>query len=227
MISNDLKENSHISSKTEVGIFQKKKNTHNWDPYKALHSLARASFGSTDWSFLSFSSASSFAWLAKKGRNHPEKWENSLFWVVILFLCFFHSDASQRPSTVFFFQKLVCLWPCIPTSPIYNHHRNIGSHSNQPINPTCSISGVDLAFVSFGVPVSPFAFLGLRLLRGNFNGILPGESTKRFTSTTKLPKAKKTWIFGCHDSFFDMKKMWIMKKTRPTYPADSSFCQLG
>ena len=129
-----------------------------------------------------------------------------LFWVVILFLCFFHSDASQRPSTVFFFQKLVCLWPCIPTSPIYNHHRNIGSHSNQPINPTCSISGVDLAFVSFGVPVSPFAFLGLRLLRGNFNGILPGESTKRFTSTTKLPKAKKTWIFGCHDSFFDMKK---------------------
>ena len=29
---------------------------------------------------------------------------------------------------------------------------------------TCSISGVDLAFVSFGVPVFPSTFLGLRLL---------------------------------------------------------------
>ena len=57
-------------------------------------------------------------------------------------------------------------------------------------HPTCSISGVDLAFVSFGVPVSPFAFLGLRLLR-KISMKIARKINETFHKYHKTPQSKK------------------------------------
>lgn len=206
MISNDLKENSHISSKTEVGwgwyLPQKK---------SQLRSVQSSPFLGTCLFWFHRLKLSELLQrfklrlFAKKGRNHPEKWENSFFFGGNLF----SFRWVERPSTAVFFQKL-CLFVFAslpgPTSPSQVIIETWESHT-QPARSRGSTWLLSL--LECLSPPSPFWGYGSS---GKFQWKLPGKSTKRSTSTTKLPKAKKTWIFGCHDSFLIWKKNGKWKK---------------
>ena len=138
------------------------------------------------------------------------------------FVFFFHSDELKDLQLCFFFKSYVCL--CL--HPYQSYIQSSSKHwkPQQSIDqPNLLDLGGRLGFCLFWSACLPLRLFGATAPSG-ISISIDQENQRNLSQVPQNSPKQKKHEFGCHDSFFDMKKNVVNEKNTTSYPADSSFC---